>query len=116
VESRLWKAYENCRQARQDAAHLLFQDWHRPGSRTAISPKCLHSEKQEFRFLLLLCPSPRAAAPLCLPLFTRKKRGFLPLAFALGCEAFAFLVWEALEGKRIAKGKLLKGKEWLKKG
>jgi hypothetical protein len=39
------------------------------------------------------------------------------LAFALG-----FVVWEALDGKRItegkrmAKGKWLEGKEWLKRG
>jgi hypothetical protein len=32
--------------------------------------------------------------------------GLLP--FVLG-----FLVWKLLEGKRITKGKLLKGKEWL---
>jgi hypothetical protein len=41
---------------------------------------------------------------------------------AFGSFALGFLVWEALEGKRItegkriAKGKLLKGKEWLKRG
>jgi hypothetical protein len=50
---------------------------------------------------------------------------FWALVFALGHEAFclwllsfAFGFWcgKLLEGKRITEGKLLKGKEWLKRG
>jgi hypothetical protein len=41
--------------------------------------------------------------------------GLLLEAFACGFWAFDFLMWEALEGKRLAEGKrLLKGKELLK--
>jgi hypothetical protein len=45
--------------------------------------------------------------------------GFLSLGFlGLWLDSFAlgFLVWEAFGRKRIAKGKLLKGKVWLKRG
>jgi hypothetical protein len=49
-------------------------------------------------------PSPRTATPPCLPLYIKDllkedARGSFWLL------AFGFLMWEALEGKRIAEGK-----------
>jgi hypothetical protein len=66
-------------------------------------------------------PSLRTAASPCLPLgikdSPREDKAFCLRLLLL---AFGFLMWEALEGKRIAEGKgmaegeLLKGKELLK--
>jgi hypothetical protein len=71
-------------------------------------------------------PSPRASAALCLLLFIKgplkEGLGLLLLPWALasvfpfGLLLWAFCCGKLLEGKRIAKGKLLKGKEWLKRG
>jgi hypothetical protein len=69
------KAYENWTQAWRDAAHLLFQDWHSPGSRTAVSPKLFafrEAGTQVFP-ITMSCPSLRTAAPPpCLPLGIKK--------------------------------------------
>jgi hypothetical protein len=76
---------------------------------------CLPSEKQECR---LSRPSLRTTAPSCLPLDIKNSLkedwagrggvavcfGLLLWGFLLGFWDFGFLKWEALEGKRIAKG------------
>jgi hypothetical protein len=71
------------------------------------------------------CLSQRTSAPPCLPLDIKDSLkedtrlfalgafalrlllwGFLLEAFAFGFWAFGFLMWEALEGKRIVEGKM----------
>jgi hypothetical protein len=97
----------------------------------------LCSEKQEYRFLLLQCHTPPQS--LCSTLFASVYKrptegglgGFFAFAFdvyfglwrVLGLWLLLWAFWcgKLLEGKRITEGKriagkLLKGKEWLKRG
>jgi hypothetical protein len=69
------KANENWTQARQEEAHLLFQDWHSPRSRTAASPKLFAFREAVYK------------RPL------KEEEGLF--AFGLGFSLWAFLVWEA---------------------
>jgi hypothetical protein len=121
------KDYENWTQARRDVAHLLFQDWHSPGSRPAVSPKLFafrEAGTQVFP-VTMSRPSPRASAPPCLPLYIKdplkEEEGLFALRiFAL--EGFldfglVLLLWgfwcgKLLEGKTIIDGKSM-AKEWL---
>jgi hypothetical protein len=97
----------------------------------------LHSEKQERRFLLLQCRTPPKS--LCSTLFAaiyKRPEGGLETSLALVWRAFWAWVFEGFglilslwafwcgkllegeritEGERIPKGKLLKGKIWLKR-
>jgi hypothetical protein len=79
----------------------------------------------------MACPSLRATLHPVTAVYKRTTEGgqgfffgggglfaFLPLTFTLGFSLLLWTFWcgKLLEGKRIAKGKLLKGKEWLKRG
>jgi hypothetical protein len=122
---------------KQDEAHLLFRDWHSRGSRTLASPKLVFRDAgRQVSPVTMSSPSPRTSAPLCLLLFikgppeggrgafrleTFALEGFGGLLFWRGFLGFGLvlLLWvfgcgKLLERKRIAKGKLLKRKVWLK--
>jgi hypothetical protein len=103
VESGLWKAYENWTQARQEAAHLLFQDCYSPRSRTAASTKlfAFGEAGTQVSPVTMSSPSTRVTALPCSPLFIKdplkedRDFGFLLWVFGFWLFALDFLVWEA---------------------
>jgi hypothetical protein len=69
--------------------------------------------------VIMSYPSPKTAAPPCLPLGIRDplKEGLRLWAFAFcfwGLLLWGFLVWEAFGREKIAEGKRIAGEELLK--
>jgi hypothetical protein len=93
-------------------------------SRTAASPKFAFREtgRQFSPVTMSHCKS--LCSILFATVYKRPTEGglkalcFLPLAWVFHFRLLLWAFWgeKLLEGKRTAKGKLLKGKEWLKRG
>jgi hypothetical protein len=108
---------------RRDAVHLLSSvgkigtalATEEENAEQLLLLSCLHSERQEHRFLLLnVTPLPKNR---CSTLFTTGCKRFAEggkevFAFSFGFLFWGFLLWafwcgRLLEGKRIAEGKVL---------
>jgi hypothetical protein len=120
VERGLPKAYDNRTQARQGCISPAFPGLAQPQKQNScVYYRCLCSEKQEPGFsCYYVKPLPRShCSTLFIAIYERPLKeeeeglfafrlvwGLLALVFALGHEAFCFLVWEVFRKEKIAKG------------